>query len=378
MEGIVLMIEDIHQSLKEVFDEFDKFCRDNSCLYNIVSDEPDRQGYVLHDRKHEKALMDYIGPVLHERGVHVEISPNRTDGVLFTFTLATIQDGHWKPLSKQRKRHEFSFFVKDDDAKAVRNGETIYQTKFLQGLSEALAPLALQTSKPSTKNTPTRPAGNISGNSIYPQIERPSSLGTASAARSTDLTTIGKGGSEFQSYKTRKDLTDLPTAPPSHVEDFLHRLEILLKEGDSPVPADANERSIITNKEVPDAGMQQETPVIPDDTVSRAALDPTGGLQSSEITGGVDTGIAQQQTLTALGSGNSENMGGPGPNTPHSNVRVKGGASGGQFNAVPQIAVTTPPAMTEPDITGIGGSPDIPFAVNSNTVGSQKLGKMGI
>lgn len=321
----MIRTENIHDSLETVFDHFDTFCREHSCFYNIVSDEHNVQGYVLQDRKLTDEMIAYITPVALARKVHVSVDRKRPDGVLFTFTISAlgseptseptppIVDGYWKPLPKHPKRTDYSPFANDKDAKKVAAGKTMYQTKkgFAERLGSALEAVGEgQYKSPTSKHTRSQSAfrstfgksrsyggvkeaiaaqaqaGNIAGSSIPPQVEAPSSLGTVSADRTTGIDGKGK---VTQSYATRKDLTDIPTKPPTRLESLLKRLDERLSS------ADDNQRSIMTNKYVPDAMIQPANPVVPDSTVAQQAMDPSGGMQNPDI-------AQQAMSYTLIGS----------------------------------------------------------------------------
>jgi hypothetical protein len=133
------MIEDINDKLKAVWHQFDDICKDIGCFYDIVSDESDRQGYILKDKDKTDEIVKRMAEIVQNKNIHMDVDKNRKNGVLFTFTLEAIQDdGHWQLLSKKPKRHEFSFFASDVDAKKVRAGKTIYQRKWPKKLSEQL------------------------------------------------------------------------------------------------------------------------------------------------------------------------------------------------------------------------------------------------
>jgi hypothetical protein len=133
------MIEDINGKLKAIWHQFDEICKDIGCFYDIASDESDRQGYVVKDKDKADEVTKRLADIVREKNIHMDIDKARKDGVLFTFTLEALQDdGHWQLLSKKPKRHEFSSFVSDVDAKKVRAGKTIYQRKWPKKLSEQL------------------------------------------------------------------------------------------------------------------------------------------------------------------------------------------------------------------------------------------------
>lgn len=117
--------EDIHDNLQIMFDKFDTFCKENGCFYDISCDESDRQGFILKDRALAPKMYEHMAPLAAEYDVYMDMNDKRKDGVLFLFTLQSVSEGFWKPLSKQRKRIEFSPFVHDNDAKRVRSGKVL-------------------------------------------------------------------------------------------------------------------------------------------------------------------------------------------------------------------------------------------------------------
>jgi hypothetical protein len=133
-----MLNDDIHDSLRKIYERFDVLCKEYSCFYDIVSDESDRQGYLLKDKDKADEILAKIKEVADANNVHIATDKNRKDGVLFTFTLQAIKDGHWKLLSKHPKRHEYSTFASDKDAKRVRAGKTMYQRKWPKKLAEQL------------------------------------------------------------------------------------------------------------------------------------------------------------------------------------------------------------------------------------------------
>lgn len=453
MEG-ALLNEDIHDSLKAVFDEFDNYCRQNSILYNIVQDEPDRQGYVVHDRSHTNQLYDYLTPVTKDKNVLCKLNHDRPDGVLFVFTLHAIGEGYWKVLSSKPKRHEFSIFAKDSDAKKVRAGKALGQ-KFHSKLNEALVSVEpswknkspqdmtreelrqywqaeggpalaragydnfksmilvprltkqlqerglsaveatqqaeqLATERASqllnldvnledivaegqykfsnSKHLRSQSAfrssigksksfggirentgGAIAGSSIPPQIERSSNIGVSPADRTADID--GKNrpdGGKVRPYSQRKNAVDNPVKLPVPGESYdpkldpkLGQMETFLMRIDERLSsADENERSIITNKQVPDAMEQPANPVVPDDMAAKQAMDPSGGMQNPDV--------AQANTLTPLGM-----VLDPQCDTPQSNVRTSNlrGFDG------PRIATQTPGLRSLPTSTGRAAVP---------------------
>lgn len=117
--------EGIPDCLKTMFDHFVQFCDDHKAGYDIVCDESDQQGYVLKDRSLTSRLSEFLHPLADKHGVHVDVDEKRKDGVLFTFTLSSIEEGHWEKLSQEREREEFSSYSNPDDAKRVRQGKTL-------------------------------------------------------------------------------------------------------------------------------------------------------------------------------------------------------------------------------------------------------------
>lgn len=429
--------EDIHPSLEAVFRLFHEYCKENSCQYNIVSDEPNEQAFVLQDRAHKSKLYDYLTPVLQDEGgktrVAVKIDDNRPDGVHFRFRVAAITDGFWTP--RTGRSVDDSLFVHASDARKVRAGKTMYQKNFKKRLADSLYRAVHATESQETwrgkepqdmtrvelkdywhkvgakqfadagyqnyvgfvliprltqemverydmsqeeaKNAATKlaeahaakkknldvhlddlwedqyksPTGkhrrqqsmyrssfsrsktfgglkeaqnlNIAGQMIPPQIEPSSSLGTVSAARSTS----SGEKQEFGAYPERKNAVDNPTTVPTSMMDgFAAKLDERLSSFDD------NERSLITNKQVPDAINQPANPISPssseeaieagsstvnpDSQADKEAMDPTGGMNSPEM--------AQSQNFKPLGTDVESPYYGNHGNEPHSNVNTSG------------------------------------------------------
>jgi hypothetical protein len=139
--------ESIPDSLKAICDHFVQFCEEHDSSYDIVCDESDQQGYVLRDRSLARRLSEFLQPLAEENGVYVDIDDKRKDGVLFTFTLDSIAEGHWEKLSPERKRAEFSSYSDPKDAARVRQGKTLahmgkgHKLKFETNLDKALEDL---------------------------------------------------------------------------------------------------------------------------------------------------------------------------------------------------------------------------------------------
>lgn len=308
--------EDIHDSLQSVFDLFDRYCREQSCLYNIVCDEPEIQGYVLHDRKHAKGIYDYLQPVLRDKRVHLQTDDKRADGVLYTFTLQAIRDDHWKALPaypKKAKREDLSILANPQDAKKVRAGKTIYQKSFKNRLDSSLKKVAPedQYKHPTGKHRREQSAyrssfkksttfsgmkedvGAIAGSSIPPDIN------------SDSIGNVGVPVPHLQSLLARLDerLTGVDGADPY---------------GTIPSPDESN----------------PATPVVPDDIVSQQQRDPTGGMQNPDMA---------QQALTII-PGTSPQVNGSEADASnanagaHTNVR-----SSGHSGPNPQVTAQTLP-----------------------------------
>ena len=91
------------KKLLALFKKFDSLCKKHGIEYNIVSDERDRQGYLIKradvdkSDKVEKGIQDLVD----EQDIHMGVDQNHRDGILFTFTLKAIQeDGLTPELSR--------------------------------------------------------------------------------------------------------------------------------------------------------------------------------------------------------------------------------------------------------------------------------------
>ncbi len=135
--------EDVDDSLKDIFVNWDTFCKENGIFYDIVSDEANIQGYLLLDKEHADKVRDYIGKKAEENDVHMEVDKDRRHGVLFTFTIASINDdGHWQLLSKKPKRSEMTMFANKSDAKKVDSGKSLaHQGGFKDKINSILRPI---------------------------------------------------------------------------------------------------------------------------------------------------------------------------------------------------------------------------------------------
>ena len=138
--------EDIHKSLKTIFCLLDQYCKANGVFYDLVDDEPIRQGYLFRQKEQQKGLTDYFIPYLDDLHVLMNVDGDRKDGVLFTFDVQAItDDGHCVFLTEKdkQKKHNPKFSpLPNSDAERVRRGDTMYQgredKKPLQRLDELL------------------------------------------------------------------------------------------------------------------------------------------------------------------------------------------------------------------------------------------------
>jgi hypothetical protein len=82
-------------ALLAIFKTFDALCKEHGIDYSIVSDERDRQGYLVGHAFSEKidGLVRRLSAAADEGGVHMETDRNHRQGTLLTFTLQAIQDG---------------------------------------------------------------------------------------------------------------------------------------------------------------------------------------------------------------------------------------------------------------------------------------------
>jgi hypothetical protein len=237
--------EDIHDSLKTVFKRFDHLCKEKGCFYDIVSDEADLQGYVLKAKKESPEILDIrkeILPLCQELGVHLQCDEGHSGGPLFTFTLEAIKDeGHWKKLSSKRKRHEFSPFSKDYDAKDVRAGKSLAHKGGFSGKLEGM--LEAQYKSPITKHRRSqmffpsainkKDTKTFGGHHLEEGLDNvvpgetgaPAPIAGRSIPRIRDITGTGRGGGvrstapgeskKVKPYSTRKkNASSLPKTPP--------------------------------------------------------------------------------------------------------------------------------------------------------------------
>lgn len=123
MEGSILN-ESINENIKKVVERLEHICGKYGMPYTITGDDVDRQVYLIQSHRHHQDIKKEIQEFAEEQNIHVEIQ-RRKDGILYSFTLKTISDGHWRPLSKERKREEFSSYSRKEDAKCVRRGDTL-------------------------------------------------------------------------------------------------------------------------------------------------------------------------------------------------------------------------------------------------------------
>ena len=140
-----LFAEDLHPRLREVFHDFDDYCKDHGIFYSIVDDEADSQGYLIKKDQIDEVdnLIDYIQGAIERAQVHLNVDKNRKDGALLTFTIDSIQDdadegiGHWDVVKghpgkmgdakKPGSREQWTIFARPEDARKVRAGKTPIQ-----------------------------------------------------------------------------------------------------------------------------------------------------------------------------------------------------------------------------------------------------------
>ena len=327
MEAYLLshVTENIHKSLRAIYDHFDDYCKRNGQFYNIVSDEATQQGYVVKDKTFANKIQDFITPKTEENKVHLDIDQDRRDGVLFTFTLDSIQDGHWKVLSKHPKRQDFSIFANDRDAKKVRAGKTMYQTKGLKERLDRLLYIKESIERHAYKGYMVTPnlmktefyiskdghhisshssieeahkiIDELIGNTFKPmseaiagemqpeKLEPSSNIGLSSAERT-------QGDGEKRTIEVqRKDLTDIPTKKlPANV---------FRPKYSTPDAYDQKLQSAVSSI--------GETHVIPSDTASKEKQTPTGQMTLQNL-----------RPIGEFGLGDPRQPGG----APVSNVRV--------------------------------------------------------
>lgn len=293
---------DMYDALGEITRHFDMFCKENSCPYSIVSDEPYLKAYVLDDKSHDQKMFDYLTPVAKNKNVHMEVNRENPSGIVYTFTMTALADGHWKVLSKNPKRIDLSIFANQDDARKVRAKKTMYQRKFSERLEQSLQDIIEDQYKHPTRSYSRKQsayrssfgksktfggikeeyrAPNIAGQMVPPQIERPTNIGIVSADRTSDAGAPKDGKStKIKPYNKRLNAVDNPTTvkPPAQLENFLRRLNERLSSSDE------SERSIFTGTVVPDKMKQPANPlipdqsrdVVPDDLASKKLSDPSG------------------------------------------------------------------------------------------------------
>lgn len=307
--------EDINANLLAIFDQFDRYCRENTCLYNIVCDEPEIQGYVIHDKKRAKGVYDYLQPVLRDKKVHLNTDENRSDGVLFTFTLQSIQDGYWKPLPPYPKREDFSPFAKPEDAKKVRAGKTIYQKSFKKQLESSLGRLKEDQYK--------QPTG---------KHRRQQSAFRSSFSKSKSLGGCCKEDAVAgSSIPPQLDSSGNIGVPVPHMQSILSRLDERLTSIDGADPYGTMPGAEPQGTQ-PEGAVNPVTPVNPDDTVSKQARDPSG-MQNPDMI---------QQAVTML-PGTSPQVNGSDSDPGNSAARKNVASSGTRDPNGPQITTTQVP-----------------------------------
>jgi hypothetical protein len=125
------LIEDIHENLKNLFNTFDRFCKEHGIFYDIVDDQHNRQGYLVKTSDSQK-ITEFIKPEVERLDLHLEVNDDRRDGVLYAFSLNAISDdGHWVVLTDKDKRERGPKFspLPYSDAERVDREQTMYQKK---------------------------------------------------------------------------------------------------------------------------------------------------------------------------------------------------------------------------------------------------------
>ncbi len=106
-----LQNEELDDSLKKLYLEFDKFCAENGIEYSIDVDEHNKQAYRIIDQTNIEDLKKHV----HELAAHLPITVdidqdrNSNDGILFTFGIKAIIDDQYKSPTRKHTLDQSAF-----------------------------------------------------------------------------------------------------------------------------------------------------------------------------------------------------------------------------------------------------------------------------
>ena len=272
--------EDIHDGLKAVFIALDDWCKQHGIFPDNVADYPDKQGYLVKPKSIKDSIYNYLKPHIEKHGLNCELDDDRSDGLLLTFTVKALHEGHWEVLTDKDKAEQSTKFsmLPSSDAERVRRSETMYQKRkgFTQRLDEygygGMIPVTIE------------PSSDIIGNRSSPFSP-------------------GEPKRPPLPYNKRKNISDLAQIPPyQHQSDFEDVLNVALDSVKPPEDEITPETHIVPDTTKPIkattaarldslkavAQPPEKTLVIPSDSASLETLDPSfkiNNTQNLHVTG---------------------------------------------------------------------------------------------
>lgn len=265
--------DSMHPAFKTAIRELDDYCKSKGIFCNLLSHATNMIG-ILVKKQLADDIIRFLRANLTDR-IMLTTDDKRKDGILLIFTLASIEDGYWKvqdPKAKgMRKSINMSIFANDEDAKAVREKRTIYQSKEFKRKIENIIEVDLNNLR-----IPTMEPGNNPG-------------------VTGGLRTHGGGeNQQVRSYNQRQNAYDNPTTLKStNIEGDLPQAEC----GFLPLSSDPNQldngHNFVTEplsaridsltQQQPMITQEPMTTVVPDDIASKeAAAGPMQTLASKQ------------------------------------------------------------------------------------------------
>lgn len=88
-------------TLKEVCNSLEDWCRSHDISYDLVCDEQDLQGFLIFKKNPKiiEALLDHLDPIIKNDGIHIETRKTR-NGVIIAFSLMAIAELHLKRIEE--------------------------------------------------------------------------------------------------------------------------------------------------------------------------------------------------------------------------------------------------------------------------------------
>jgi len=313
--------DDIPEGLKQAEREFIKKCSDLDIEYDLQCDIPTERGYVITrtDLLPEFKKLDIPNNIMMTfNGADPNSDlPGRRGGVLISFKLKPINDGHWSLVTDKDKetRSPKMSFLQDKDAEKVRQGKTIYQKN--KKIEEILDMMEDQYKNPTGKHRrkqSTFPSSFHKSKSfggitemIKPQLEPDTNIATTGGAnRTSDYSNETSKKTLPKDYKKRKDATDIELLSKyDKVTDYVESVDSIIERT---IPRrklghvdDNAVRPMELSKVVPDPSNEPNSRIAadlkpPPFQIGMAAIRPQGITTSS----GPVSNVATPKTLGGI------------------------------------------------------------------------------